>query len=260
MARQAAAKADRYIGKRPRQPLTTDEKAKVREVWKSLGFPIRYDFFETCKTLVGFDAYYLPESLYSPVLKGALNPIWSTYAYEHKGMYGFLLKNVPQPITVVNNIDGQLYDADYVPISFEAAVEKMCRFEREMIIKPSLNSDSGHNVSKFRGNNRKGIETLLKNSGKNYIVQGVVEQHPALKAFNPTSLNTMRITSLYLNGKVSIISSIFRFGSPGSVVDNTGAGGFVCGITKEGILKDICFDIKMNIYCLLYTSDAADEL
>ena len=44
----------------------------------------------------------------------ALNPIWSTYAYEHKGMYGFLLKNVPQPITVVNNIDGQLYDADYV--------------------------------------------------------------------------------------------------------------------------------------------------
>ena len=39
MARQAAAKADRYIGKRPRQPLTTDEKAKVREVWKSLGFP-----------------------------------------------------------------------------------------------------------------------------------------------------------------------------------------------------------------------------
>ena len=56
MARQAAAKADRYIGKRPRQPLTTDEKAKVREVWKSLGFPIRYDFFETCKTLVGFDA------------------------------------------------------------------------------------------------------------------------------------------------------------------------------------------------------------
>lgn len=35
-----------------------------------------------------------------------------------------------------------------------------------MIIKPSLNSDSGHNVSKFRGNNRKGIETLLKNSGK----------------------------------------------------------------------------------------------
>lgn len=74
MARQAAAKADRYIGKRPRQPLTTDEKAKVREVWKSLGFPIRYDFFETCKTLVGFDAYYLPESLYSPVLKGALNP------------------------------------------------------------------------------------------------------------------------------------------------------------------------------------------
>ena len=42
MARQAAAKADRYIGKRPRQPLTTDEKAKVREVWKSLGFPIRY--------------------------------------------------------------------------------------------------------------------------------------------------------------------------------------------------------------------------
>lgn len=89
----------------------------------------------------------------------------------------------------------------------------------------------------------------MKNSGKNYIVQGVVEQHPALKAFNPTSLNTMRITSLYLNGKVSIISSIFRFGSPGSVVDNTGAGGFVCGITKEGMLKDICFDIKMNTYC-----------
>ena len=79
-------------------------------------------------------------------------------------MYGFLLKNVPQPITVVNNIDGQLYDADYVPISFEAAVEKMCRFEREMIIKPSLNSDSGHNVSQFRGNNRKVIDTLLKNS------------------------------------------------------------------------------------------------
>ena len=89
MARQAAAKADRYIGKRPRQPLTTDEKAKVREVWKSLGFPIRYDFFETCKTLVGFDAYYLPESLYSPVLKGALNPIWSTYATNTKECTAF---------------------------------------------------------------------------------------------------------------------------------------------------------------------------
>ena len=60
--------------------------------------------------------------------------------------------------------------------------------------------------------------------------------------FNQSSLNTFRISTLLLNGKFSVCTSMMRFGSSGSVVDNVGAGGGCVGVNNDGSLMPFGFN------------------
>lgn len=52
----------------------------------------------------------------------------------------------------------------------------------------------------------------------------------------------MRITTLLLNGNVSICSAAIRCGKAGSLVDNVGAGGAIIGIRENGALHPYGFN------------------
>lgn len=51
--------------------------------------------------------------------------------------------------------------------------------------------------------------------------------------FNPSSLNTIRITTLLMNGNCSLLSKMLRHGGPGMIVDNMTSGGFGVGIKDD---------------------------
>ncbi|NER18152.1 sugar-transfer associated ATP-grasp domain-containing protein [Spongiivirga citrea] len=75
----------------------------------------------------------------------------------------------------------------------------------------------------------------------NYLVQECIEQHTALSALNPNSINSIRIdTYVDEKGEGHILTALMRFGVGKSVVDNASSGGFYVGIDMEkGTLKEM---------------------
>jgi len=68
-------------------------------------------------------------------------------------------------------------------------------------------------------------------SYQGWLVQRFIDQHPAVAAFNPGTVNTVRIVTYRgLSGDVSVHCAIFRVGRAGSVADNWSQGGIVCGV------------------------------
>lgn len=71
----------------------------------------------------------------------------------------------------------------------------------------------------------KDLKTVLKEY-EPLIFESVISQTEQFKAFNASSVNTVRfMTTLYPTGEAKIIAIWMKFGRPGSCVDNAGAGG-----------------------------------
>ncbi|MFT5711267.1 MAG: hypothetical protein ACI8QT_001972 [Halioglobus sp.] len=81
--------------------------------------------------------------------------------------------------------------------------------------------------------------TLLMNeSPDGWLIEEYIEQHPVLKAFNPSSLNTIRMF-LYKkeDGEVVPLKSFLKTGKPGALIDKTENGGASVFIDQEtGVL------------------------
>ncbi len=69
--------------------------------------------------------------------------------------------------------------------------------------------------------------------GKNYILEEMVAQHPEIAAFNPSSVNTLRLYSVYHQGQVTLTCAAIRIGCGTSPIDNYSAGGMVAPVDLE---------------------------
>ena len=92
--------------------------------------------------------------------------------------------------------------------------------------KPNM-GDQGKGVIKIKSEDNQAIEELLNECKKDsFVVEGAIENATEIAVINPSSLNTVRVTTLTdKKGDVQILSVILRAGAPGSHVDNWGAGG-----------------------------------
>lgn len=79
--------------------------------------------------------------------------------------------------------------------------------------------------------------------GWDFVFQPVVENHPALKAFNPSSLNTLRIaTCRTRDGRLEPWDpGMLRVGCGDTDVDNFTRGGIAIGLSPDGTLKRFGF-------------------
>ena len=75
-------------------------------------------------------------------------------------------------------------------------------------------------------------QEIWQTLSKNYVVEPVLENHPDIKKVNPDCLNTIKVTTLFLNDGPEIQSAIIRFGNR-SIVDNVHSGGIAAGINLE---------------------------
>ena len=72
------------------------------------------------------------------------------------------------------------------------------------------------------------------------VVEEYLEQHEVLRAFNPSSVNTLRIWLKQKEGEVTLLGVIARIGRRGAVVDNAGQGGFIVQVDPcTGVLGDV---------------------
>lgn len=215
--------------------------------WKKYGYKPSKMWYQIYSDRDGMvDPRYIPDDLYY----GELVPYFSNTQFrrfgEDKCYHDVWFRELKRPVTVCKNIAGIFYDSSMMIISEQDAIEKCMSYGDEFLIKPSVDSGEGRLISFYTPKTftETDIKKIFQDMGANYIVQGVVKQHPILSRLNPTSLNTVRVVSFLFEGEVHILSSILRMGASNARVDNIGAGGFACPIQADGFLKEKGVDRK----------------
>ncbi|MBQ9071788.1 MAG: hypothetical protein IJY25_01335 [Bacilli bacterium] len=134
-------------------------------------------------------------------------------------------------------------------LTFEA-FKKEIKGLKKIIVKP-LSSTCGVGIKCFECNisekNDKKTYEFIMSIGKAIIEQYIVQSKEMLE-FCPTSVNTVRVTTIVHNGKCELVSSLFRIGN-GDVVDNFHANGVAANVdVKTGIVDTHAIDVNNNIH------------
>lgn len=121
---------------------------------------------------------------------------------------------------------------------------------KKIIVKP-LSSTCGIGIKCFECNtsekNDKKTYDFIMSIGKAIIEEYIVQSKEMLE-FCPTSVNTVRVTTIIHNGKCELVSSLFRIGN-GDVVDNFHANGVAANVNvKTGIVDTHAIDVNNNIH------------
>lgn len=212
-----------------------------------------------------FSPKYIPTSVWRSSIVYTLNYHRFADTYSDKGFYDTLLPNVCHPKTFVKCVNGYFY-TDRVPISKEDAL-RLCSNLDSAIIKPTLGGTWGNGVSLIQTKDGKvvnkektnTVEQLFSQYGRSFIVQEKIEQHPAMAALNPDSVNTLRVMTYRNEKEVVVLYSVIRIGRKGKSVDNETAGGIKADVDLDtGRIKGYATGTPKE--GLIYKTDCGTEL
>lgn len=234
--------------------LSDAEKSEVKMLFSPIGDVNSFKELALFKYHNGFDSRYVSHYMYLPLIARRLNDYQYTQIFEHKSLLGFLVnKGLSYPTCFVRCIDSEYYDADMLQIT-EADVINICAAKNCLLVKDSSGTSGGGSIQIIElshlslPDREERIRQVLNERKNDFVIQEIVKQHESTAKFNRTSINTFRITTLYLNGKFSTLSVVFRFGKTGMTVDNWGRGGIIIGVSPTGDMYERGYDIYMNEY------------
>ncbi|SFT01614.1 Sugar-transfer associated ATP-grasp [Porphyromonadaceae bacterium NLAE-zl-C104] len=227
--------------------LTKEEIAKIKQEWR--GIPVTEKYFNEYrfyKKLHGFDARYLAMPIYDPLIIRKLNSFQDACVFVNKGLFDIFFTMLKQPQLYIKRIDNHYFDGQSKLIPSSKAIDILCQYER-FIIKPSANSHGGAGIKLIKHRiTQPEANALIEGYKCDFIVQEIIKQHPDTAKFNPESLNTIRIISLFLNDKVTILKSALRCGQNGAEVDNATSGGLMIKIKEDGFLEAFGVDARFE--------------
>ncbi len=132
---------------------------------------------------------------------------------------------------------------DRVP--FECVLDFMTN--NPVFIAKPISGTEGRSVFKFENltaDRKKEVYDEL--FGRDYMLETYIMQHRAINNMHPSSVNTIRVTTIRNDWGVNIMSASLRMGRHGAVNDNYTTGGLVAAIDLEsGVVKAEGVD-KMN--------------
>ncbi|MGK0724366.1 sugar-transfer associated ATP-grasp domain-containing protein [Aerococcus urinaeequi] len=224
--------------------LSNEEIHEVESYWEKYT-NVNLDFFKyySYRTET-FSQYYIPDDLYYSKIDMYFNNRKMANVLDNKAFYDKMFPNLYSPYTPIKKINGIYYDSNYNVINFKDL--DLYLSTGEYIMKPSLDSQGGKGIFFFKvtgGSLEDNLVQTLFNED-NYIIQEIVSQHSDLKKIHPSSLNTIRVISLFYKNEVYTLSSVLRVGISGSKIDNASSGGIVIGISNEGKLKKYAYSVS----------------
>ena len=173
--------------------------------------------------------YYVTKPYYLLRLLPTLNPQNHTSAggpavslFEDKNYHEVFMPELRFPQAVIRRINGVFYGAGYEIISREEA-EKRVGAHESLVFKKTVNTAHGEGVRKVA---QEEYHKALDDAGSDYIVQELVRQHAVLARFNPSSVNILRLTTLFWRGDVYLLGGVLRVGAPGAFCDHENKGGY----------------------------------
>lgn len=222
----------------PKRKLNSSQKAEVDAIYKKYGYKYTYDTHILTYSVTGkFDARILPEDLYRSNLELKLNDVGWKFVMSDKNYFELYMPELNFPEVLVRNIDGVLYDKERNIITNEEA-ERIIAEHEKVVVKPSTDNGFGKGVQLVERGKLK-VTQIFK---KNYLVQKLILQHPSFSALNESSVNVVRIVTIFIGGKAFHLTSALRFGGEGAFTDNSttkdGKGMCVVGIDNNGRLKE----------------------
>ena len=226
--------------------LTSEEKKQIRDRWGKIIPDVKsgYIFYQIFKKYNEFDSRYVPSCYYHPYITSCLNPQKYAYILSDKNILQNVYHHIKHAKSVIRNIDGLFLDESNNILTTDEAIDIIKR-NRPLIIKKSIESCGGKNITIINSESTiEDIKKILKEFNKDFVIQELVKQSEDTKRFNPSSLNTIRITSLFINGKFSICNAILRCGSKDSIVDNGGMGGTMVRVGSDGKLGKYGLNFK----------------
>lgn len=232
-------------------PIKPEDKRAIYDYWKRYGLKPKLDDYRLYA-----DRGLKPEpglistEIWTGVIEPNHNVLKYCGAFTDKNYFDLVAGMENTPTTVVRCISGKLLNGEYRPVSAQQAADLLEPGE-EYILKPTIDSGGGRGVSKVSGAdmNAESIEKARTDFDGNYCVQEIFRQHEFLKAFNPTSVQTIRVISLFLQDHVDILCASMRIGKAGSVVDNFVSGGYAVSVdVGTGTIGDKLVDHDMRVY------------
>ncbi|MBO4536797.1 MAG: hypothetical protein J5702_06280 [Bacteroidales bacterium] len=222
--------------------LTREEKRAIRRTWEGFTIiPADFICARVYKKVQGFSPYYLAPCWYMEV-RQRINPRLQLYALGNKAMCDLYFPEISFPEPYVRKLNGSYYDKAMNCLSLDQAVA-LLREKKEFILKPALGSLVGRGVSKVDCATDD-VEAALRNAGPNSIAQEVLGAAPEIERLNPSSVNCIRVTSIYLNGRYASAAMV-KVAREENFRDNWRFA-YLVGVDAEGRLADCGYDIDMN--------------
>ena len=200
------------------------------------------DEFEQYKDYYVTDKKYLCEIMprISTEAHSAAGTPFNTI-FNDKNYFERLFPNVKFPKSIVRCINGNYFTENYEPISQEE-VRRILKAYPEVVFKRTVGSQHGAGIKHVSGEQ---IVEVFEEFGENYIVQELIKQHSFLANLNDSSVNVIRVITVYWKGQSYILDSRLRIGAPGSFCDHTGFNGvnpIEIGISEDGRICGKAFD------------------
>jgi len=195
-----------------------------------------------------YDVKYFPEILFTTKFEPLLNPYNIGKVLQDKSFVELLFggtNDVIFPKTYIICCSGIFYDSNRIVITEELAINSLVNIG-DAVIKITIGSSSGKGVEMVSfGNNsirtKEQIQKLFQRFGRNFIIQERIKQHKLISQIYDKSINTFRVMTYILDGKVCHFPVSIRIGGNGSVVDNIHAGGMAVGVSDEGTLAKYAY-------------------
>ncbi len=195
---------------------------------------------------------YIPENVFYHRVEPAINPRDAAETFSDKNMYDLLFPAAKLPPTVGRIIHGRPFSGDYTLLNRGELLAALQRAGSDLVLKPSVETGGGRNVrvvprEEVAGWSAEEFGRAVAGE-ENLLFQELVQQHAALAAFHPASLNTLRIATFRPRDRSVVISAVLRMGVKNARVDNQAAGGISCGIDEAGRLKRFAYDKYFQRY------------
>lgn len=246
--------------------LTEAQKREIDAFWKKYEFAFSPDY-DTVKVYMNRTGKFDPRYLPSGVRVCFLNQYWLPRKYsglfQNKAYLAKIYQNVKQPVIVIRKIAGFYYNEQYERISLDEALD-LCeeRMKKtEIVIKPS-GMYGGKGVVFLEHAAREQLKEEFQKIPRLMIVQEAIKQHPFMRRLNPSTVNTVRLTTFLLDsGEIMPLAALVKVGNASVRVDNYKHGGHIIGVGLDGRMFPYALNVEYERVTRLPTGvDLAEGL
>lgn len=228
--------------------LSDEQKRQVDSIFGKYKKIFKCDFsygtYEMCYTVTGeFSPYVVPLELNRYVLAPMMNSQSQAKTFRDKNFFDIFVPNCRFPKVYLRNVAGHYYNDKFELLDFEQASKTLAKFS-EYIVKPTIDSRSGKNVIK----SSLPLKDIDVQYHEDFVIQEIIKQHAVFKSFNESSVNIVRLMTLFIDDKPEVLLACIRVGKVGCVTDvsheKDGSGTVICGINEDGKLMDFGYNFS----------------